>query len=79
MDEDFSNPNKSQTPTPQSPILKTQVYLKKCFVAFTESIARVDHLSLSGKLLYPIADRFMVQWEPLAKRYKRSRYVGFVI
>ncbi|EEP77082.1 conserved hypothetical protein [Uncinocarpus reesii 1704] len=37
-------------------------YLRTIFV---ESWARVTTLSLSGKLVLPIADRFLVQWEPL--------------
>ena len=44
-----------------------------------ESIARVKSLSLSGKLLYPIADKFMVQWPDLLAKYPRARYIGFVI
>ena len=44
-----------------------------------ESVARVKSLSLSGKLLYPIADKFMVQWPDLLAKYPRARYVGFVI
>lgn len=58
---------------------KLQVYCKSCKIAFIESIARVHSLSLSGKLLYPIADRFLVQWEELERKYKRAKYVGFVI
>ena len=48
-------------------------------IAFTESVARTKRLSLSGKLLYPIADSFMVQWPQLVGQYPRARYVGFVI
>jgi hypothetical protein len=48
-------------------------------LVWQESIARVKSLSLSGKLLYPIADKFMVQWPDLVAKYPRSRYVGFVI
>mmetsp|Transcript_21711 Transcript_21711/g.59504 ORF Transcript_21711/g.59504 Transcript_21711/m.59504 type:complete len:203 (-) Transcript_21711:81-689(-) len=53
--------------------------VKECRIVFVESIARVHSLSLSGKLLYPIADKFLVQWEGLSKKYPRARHVGFVI
>jgi beta-1,4-N-acetylglucosaminyltransferase len=45
-------------------------------IVFVESFARVFNLSLSGKLLYPIADRFLVQWEELQTKYPRSEYYG---
>merc|ERR1711939_200092 len=32
---------------------------------YVESLARARRLSLSGKLLRPIVDRFFVQWQPL--------------
>jgi beta-1,4-N-acetylglucosaminyltransferase len=38
-------------------------------VVFCESFCRVQSLSLTGKLLYPIADRFVVQWPQLTKRW----------
>lgn len=42
-----------------------------CRIIYIESIARVQSLSLTGKLFYwfNIADRFIVQHEPLTKRY----------
>ena len=36
---------------------------------FIESICRVKTLSLSGKLVYPIVDSFMVHWPNLMERY----------
>ncbi|KAK2749645.1 UDP-N-acetylglucosamine transferase subunit [Myotisia sp. PD_48] len=41
----------------------TQVYLRTIFI---ESWARVTTLSLSGKILLPLVDRFLVQWEGLS-------------
>jgi beta-1,4-N-acetylglucosaminyltransferase len=38
-------------------------YLRTVFV---ESWARVTTLSLSGKIVLPMVDRFLVQWEPIA-------------
>jgi beta-1,4-N-acetylglucosaminyltransferase len=53
--------------------------LSKTRIIFVESFARVLKLSLSGKLLYPIADRFLVQWEELHKKYPRSEFYGRLI
>jgi len=46
-------------------------------IIFIESIARVEHLSLTGKILYHmrIATVFLVQWERLAARLPRARYI----
>lgn len=38
-------------------------------IVFVESFCRVKSLSLTGKLLYPIADLFAVCWEQLHEKY----------
>ena len=43
---------------------------------FIEDLTRVSRLSLSGKLVYRIADVFLVQWPELAARYRRAQYRG---
>ena len=43
---------------------------------FIEDLTRVSELSLSGKLVYRIADVFLVQWPELAARYRRAQYRG---
>ncbi|EGV60866.1 Alg14-domain-containing protein [Yamadazyma tenuis ATCC 10573] len=48
-------------------------------IVYIESLARVNDLSLSGKLLLPITDRFIVQWPAVANRYKRAEYYGVLI
>lgn len=50
--------------------------INDCKIVFLESIACVDHLSLSGKLLLPIADLFCVQWPSLKVKYRHSIDVG---
>lgn len=45
-------------------------------VVYIESFARVNNSSLTGKLVYPFADLFLVQWEPLLKIYPKAKYVG---
>jgi len=48
-------------------------------VVWVETISIVDRLSLSGNIIRPFADLFLVQWPKLAKRYKGVKYVGTVI
>lgn len=48
-------------------------------VVFIESLCRVESLSLSGRILYRLADDFFVQWPKLNKNYPRSRYVGRLV
>uniref|UniRef100_A0A7S2XQQ8 UDP-N-acetylglucosamine transferase subunit ALG14 n=1 Tax=Attheya septentrionalis TaxID=420275 RepID=A0A7S2XQQ8_9STRA len=46
---------------------------------FVESFCRVQSLSLTGKLLYPVADRFIVHWEELLQKFPRSELVSTFI
>ena len=50
-------------------------------VVYVESVARVESLSLTGKLLYHLrlADEVFVQWETLAGRYPRAKLAGRVV
>ncbi|KAI9226542.1 MAG: UDP-N-acetylglucosamine transferase subunit alg14, partial [Piptocephalis tieghemiana] len=45
-------------------------------IIYVESFARVKSLSLSGKLLYPIVDLFLVQWPDLVQRWPKAQYHG---
>lgn len=47
-------------------------------IIFIESFCRVQSLSLTGKICYPFADRFIVQWPNLANRYTRAEYLGVI-
>jgi UDP-N-acetylglucosamine:LPS N-acetylglucosamine transferase len=47
---------------------------------FIESWARVIEPSGTGRLVYPVADVFLVQWERLLSKYgKKAKYEGAVI
>jgi UDP-N-acetylglucosamine:LPS N-acetylglucosamine transferase len=46
---------------------------------YIESVTRVNELSLSGKLIYPVIDNLIVQWPQLAKKYKKAKFTGQVI
>jgi beta-1,4-N-acetylglucosaminyltransferase len=44
-------------------------------LVYVESLTRTDSLSLSGRLVRPLADAFFVQW-PEAAKGRRTRYAG---
>jgi beta-1,4-N-acetylglucosaminyltransferase len=46
---------------------------------YLESFSRIEELSLSGKLVYPFADFFLVQWRQLAEKYSKAIYRGKVV
>ena len=46
---------------------------------FIESLTFSEALSLSGRLVYRVADDFLVQWPALSAKYKRARYHGQVL
>jgi len=51
----------------------------KCKTVYVESFARVTSLSLSGKLLWRVVDRFIVQWEELEGRAGRAEFWGVLV
>ena len=46
---------------------------------YIESLARIETLSLSGKLVYPWVHRFFVQWPDLVTRHPKAVYGGRVV
>lgn len=47
---------------------------------FIESLCRVEEPSLSGKIVYPVSDVFLVQWEQLLSKFgKKAQYWGNVL
>ena len=62
------------------PIIYLGKLLFRSRIVFIESFCRVSTPSLSGRLAYPIADKFYVQWEELLKAYgRKAEYKGAVI
>ncbi|KAF2256356.1 glycosyltransferase family 1 protein [Trematosphaeria pertusa] len=51
----------------------------KCKTVYVESFARVKTLSLSGKLLLRVVDRFVVQWEALEGKGGRAEFWGVLV
>ena len=55
------------SPVVLAPIFSSQVLLfRPCSLVFVESFCRVESVSLSGRMLYPVVDEFVVQWPQLA-------------
>ena len=46
---------------------------------FVESFARTRSLSLSGRILYPLVNRFFVQWPAVRDKYPRAEYRGILV
>lgn len=47
---------------------------------FIESLCRVEEPSLSGKIVYPVSDVFLVQWKQLLSKFgKKAQYWGNVL
>lgn len=51
-----------------------KIFRKK--IIFIETFAKIDSPTLSGKLIYPIADAFYVQWENMKNFYPKAIYKG---
>ena len=47
-------------------------------VVYIEVFDRVDRPTLTGKMVYPITDLFIVQWEEMKKVYPESVVLGSV-
>lgn len=48
-------------------------------IVFVESVCRVQSVSATGKLVYLLVDRFLVQWPELHERWALSEYCGIVL
>ncbi|SCU97469.1 LADA_0H06458g1_1 [Lachancea dasiensis] len=55
------------------------VTMTRSKIVYVESLARTSSLSMSGKILYPLVDEFVVQWEELCDVYDRARCFGILV
>lgn len=72
-----------------SVVLFRMLNLLQCKIVFIESFCRVQkyccvpmitcRLSVTGTILYTIADSFIVQWPQLQAKYRRSIYLGILM
>lgn len=56
-------------------------YLGKIFgskIIYIETFANKNKKTATGRLIYPIADLFIVQWEEMLKLYPRAIYGGSI-
>lgn len=56
-------------------------YIAKLFrkkIIYIETFANIKTKSVSGRLVYPIADMFIVQWESMLKLYPKAVYGGWI-
>lgn len=56
-------------------------YIGKLFgskIVFIETFANRTTKTLSGKMIYPIASLFIVQWEEMLKLYPKAVYGGWI-
>ena len=56
-------------------------YIAKLFgrkIIFIESFSKQHGPTLSGKMVYPIASIFVVQWESMLKHYPNAKYWGWI-
>ena len=59
----------------------TMCYIGKLFgskIIFIETFANSKTKTLSGKLVYPIADTFIVQWESMLALYPKAIFGGWI-
>lgn len=52
--------------------------LFKTKIIFIETFANRETKTLSGKLIYPIANLFIVQWKEMLKLYPKAIYGGWI-
>lgn len=53
-------------------------HLFKKKIIFIETLANRTTKTMSGSMIYPIADYFLVQWESMLKLYPKAIYSGFI-
>lgn len=47
-------------------------------IIYIETFANITTKTITGKYLYPIADKFIVQWESMLKLYPEAVYGGWI-
>ncbi len=52
--------------------------LMKKKTIYVEVFDRVDKPTLTGKMVYPVADKFIVQWEEMKKVYPKAINLGSI-
>lgn len=50
-----------------------------CKLIYLEVFDRIDSSTLTGRLVYPVVDKFLVQWEEQKKLYPKGEFWGQAI
>lgn len=56
-------------------------YIGKLFgskIIYIETFANIHTKTITGKMIYPIADKFIVQWESMLKLYPKAVLGGWI-
>ena len=53
--------------------------MRGCRCVYVESLTRIERLSLSGRMVYPLANAFFAQWPGAAGTRRRARYEGSLL
>jgi UDP-N-acetylglucosamine:LPS N-acetylglucosamine transferase len=53
--------------------------LARARVIWVDSIANVERLSLSGRLIRPLADLVLTQWPEVVPKHRSVEYAGYVV
>ena len=46
---------------------------------YIEVFDRIDKPTMTGKMVYPVTDRFIVQWEEMKQVYKKAINLGSIL
>jgi beta-1,4-N-acetylglucosaminyltransferase len=53
--------------------------LAGCRLVYVESLTRTTSLSLSGRMVYPLANSFFVQWPQAARGRRKAIHAGSIL
>lgn len=54
-------------------------FCRRIKTVYIESLTRINTLSMTGKLIYPVTDLYLVQWPELAEKHKKTEYRGTIL
>ena len=50
-----------------------------CKTIYIESLTRIHQMSLTGMMVYPLVNDFLVQWREMSRKYNRAKFAGRVL
>jgi len=64
---------------PAVPFALVGRFLFKMRVVFVETITRIERPSLTGRIMYRLANEFFYQWESLRRYFPKARFGGSLL